>query len=65
MNYSPSSQSINITHTELTPLDNTDLRCLCGRLIAKQTPKGIEIRCPRCKRTWTFSKKSLFSSECE
>jgi len=37
---------------EATP----DIRCTCGRLLARQTADGtaIEIRCPRCKRTWTF-----------
>ena len=64
MNHSESPQFID-AHTASTPLDDTDLRCHCGRLLAKQTPKGIEIRCPRCKRTWTLSKKALSSSECE
>jgi hypothetical protein len=27
-----------------------DERCLCGRLLARRTPLGIEILCRRCKR---------------
>ena len=27
-----------------------DGRCECGRLLIKKTPKGFEIKCPRCKR---------------
>ena len=29
------------------PLDE---RCLCGNLLAKVSPEGIEILCRRCKR---------------
>lgn len=28
-----------------------DLRCLCGRLLARLVPGGVEIRCNRCKRS--------------
>ena len=28
-----------------------DLRCLCGRLVARLVPGGVEIKCGRCKRT--------------
>lgn len=28
----------------------TDERCLCGNLVAKLTPTGVEILCRRCKR---------------
>jgi len=27
-----------------------DERCLCGSLVAKRSPKGVEILCRRCKR---------------
>ena len=34
-----------------------DERCVCGNLVAKITPAGVEILCRRCKRThripWT------------
>lgn len=34
-----------------------DERCVCGSLVAKITPAGVEILCRRCKRThripWT------------
>lgn len=29
----------------------TDIRCECGRLMARATPAGVELKCPRCKRT--------------
>jgi phage FluMu protein Com len=25
-------------------------RCLCGNLLAKITPRGIELKCRKCKR---------------
>jgi hypothetical protein len=28
-----------------------DERCVCGNLVAKITPAGVEILCRRCKRT--------------
>lgn len=34
-----------------------DLRCPCGRLLARKTDEGLELKCTRCKRTvilkWT------------
>lgn len=27
-----------------------DERCLCGSLVAKLSPRGVEILCRRCKR---------------
>jgi len=27
-----------------------DMRCRCGKLLAKKTEDGLVIRCPRCKR---------------
>lgn len=27
------------------------LRCLCGSLLARRVPEGIELKCRRCKRT--------------
>jgi phage FluMu protein Com len=32
-------------------INNAELRCCCGRLIAVRTPAGLEIRCSRCKTT--------------
>lgn len=29
--------------------DPKDIRCGCGRLLARRIPGGIELRCPRCK----------------
>jgi hypothetical protein len=37
--------------------ESCDLRCECGRLVARLTLRGIEIKCARCKHTvvvgWT------------
>jgi phage FluMu protein Com len=30
--------------------DAEDYRCLCGSLMAKITPLGVEIKCRKCKR---------------
>ncbi len=30
--------------------DRGDLRCGCGSLLARLNPKGIELKCRRCKR---------------
>jgi hypothetical protein len=27
-----------------------ETRCLCGRLLARLTDAGIELKCPRCRR---------------
>ena len=35
--------------SETTPGD--ELRCDCGRLLARVVPVGIELRCGRCKAT--------------
>lgn len=32
------------------PAPATDERCACGHLVAKVTPRGVEILCRRCKR---------------
>ena len=45
------------------PLEQmTDVRCGCGRLMAKRTPMGLELKCPRCKEViffeWQSEKKS-------
>ena len=29
----------------------TDCRCLCGSLVARRVPEGVELKCRRCKRT--------------
>jgi phage FluMu protein Com len=30
--------------------NSADARCHCGNLLARLTPRGIEIKCRRCKR---------------
>jgi hypothetical protein len=30
--------------------DADDCRCLCGSLIARRVPGGVELKCRRCKR---------------
>ena len=31
--------------------DPSECRCLCGSLIARRVPEGVELKCRRCKRT--------------
>jgi hypothetical protein len=28
-----------------------EVRCVCGALVARRVPGGVELRCRRCKRT--------------
>ena len=28
-----------------------DCRCVCGSLVARVVPEGVELKCRRCKRT--------------
>jgi phage FluMu protein Com len=30
--------------------NDAELRCHCGSLMARVTPRGIELKCRRCKR---------------
>jgi hypothetical protein len=32
--------------------DGDEMRCICGNLIARATPDGIELKCRRCKRVF-------------
>jgi len=32
-------------------LPAADCRCVCGSLIARLVPEGVELKCRRCKRT--------------
>lgn len=42
---------------EIDPDKNRELRCECGRLQARITPLGIELKCGRCKRLTTIPYK--------
>ena len=33
----------------------TDLRCSCGRLLAKKRFGAIEVKCPRCKKVCSLN----------
>ena len=35
----------------LDPGEPSDCRCLCGSLLARVIPAGVELKCRRCKRT--------------
>jgi phage FluMu protein Com len=32
------------------PDASIECRCLCGSLVARATPRGVELKCRRCKR---------------
>jgi phage FluMu protein Com len=36
----------NIDHYD----GDKDFRCLCGSLLARLVPQGVELKCRRCKR---------------
>lgn len=31
--------------------EDHDCRCVCGSLVARVVPEGVELKCRRCKRT--------------
>ncbi len=33
-----------------TSCESEDFRCVCGSLICKITPLGVEVKCRKCKR---------------
>ena len=35
-----------------------DCRCDCGRLLARWTDGGLELKCPRCKRRWMVAEEA-------
>lgn len=37
-------------HAGVTSAAARDARCLCGNLVARLVPAGVEILCRRCKR---------------
>jgi len=42
--------------------DPSECRCLCGSLIARRVPDGVELKCRRCKRTVVVPLLDLFAS---
>jgi hypothetical protein len=32
--------------------DPHNVRCECGKLLARRTNQGVELKCPRCKSLW-------------
>lgn len=39
--------------------ETDDIRCHCGKLLAKRTPLGIELACKRCRRRLTIDLRAL------
>lgn len=42
-----------------------DLRCLCGSLLARLVPGGVELKCRRCHRTQVVALEQAVSTERE
>ena len=38
------------TAHKISPDEEPEVRCDCGRLVAMLTPIGVEIKCKRCKK---------------
>ena len=34
--------------------DSSECRCVCGSLVARRVPDGVELKCRRCKRTFVL-----------
>jgi phage FluMu protein Com len=49
MNTKPGHEPDELTH-EVDPDKIGEVRCECGRLQARLTETGVEIKCKRCKR---------------
>jgi len=47
------SRSTRILEYAVSSLEN-ELRCVCGKLMAKLTAKGIELKCRGCKRIFAI-----------
>lgn len=43
-------QDIGSSTREVNPEKEDQIRCECGRLQARLTKDGVEIKCERCKR---------------
>lgn len=43
------------------PGDATEQRCECGNLLARLTPRGVEVKCRRCKRVVELAWEKLES----
>lgn len=37
-------------NVERRPTASSEIRCVCHRLLARITDRGVVLRCPRCKR---------------
>ena len=40
-----------------------ELRCLCGSLLARLVPGGVELKCRRCRRIRLVALEEAFSPE--
>lgn len=45
-----SGQSPEDSSRNVCPEEEPGVRCDCGRMVARLTPLGVEIKCKRCKR---------------
>ena len=48
---SPRTAASGSTPESATAEATCGLRCLCGSLLARYVPGGVELKCRRCKRT--------------
>jgi phage FluMu protein Com len=42
------------TRGRIDVMDHGQVRCLCGRLLARWVPDGIQVKCKRCRRVVTI-----------
>ncbi|MYA28724.1 MAG: hypothetical protein F4Z24_05365 [Nitrospira sp. SB0666_bin_27] len=52
--------SSTMTKESIPSQNLSERRCLCGQLLARLGPRGLELKCKRCGRVLLFS--SLFSN---
>lgn len=41
--------NVGPTPTPAEECEESEVRCHCGRLLARFTPQGLELKCTRCK----------------
>ncbi|RMH39587.1 MAG: Com family DNA-binding transcriptional regulator [Deltaproteobacteria bacterium] len=44
---------------DLSVARDDEVRCACGRLLARRAGAGVELKCPRCRRTAVVTLEDL------
>jgi hypothetical protein len=50
MQHEPTEEGATAPCSRAPRVELCDLRCQCGKLVARMTPRGVELKCQRCRR---------------